>query len=208
MSPYLDEHTVHETVAAESVCVFACVSGKTGAGLCTTHSTINTYTKRRATQYKMQLKFWAKSYLPAWINSNSLESILALLSVSDCSCTGLTEGHAATSMGITCRPVKFLYVRCTLITLPCHRIDNETFSMSIDRVWCGLISTVPPLLLTWIDSVSSPGFKCHFLQICHSFLLLDASHCVPTVDSYRRGLPLSSDPSALFIEAEKTRRKM
>lgn len=40
------------------------------------------------------------------------------------------------------------------------------------------------------------------------FFLLDALHCVPTVDSYRWGLPLSSDFSALFLEAEKTRGNM
>lgn len=46
--------------------------------MCTTESTVNTYTKSRATKYKMQLKFCAKSYLPARINSHTLESISAL----------------------------------------------------------------------------------------------------------------------------------
>lgn len=69
-------------------------------------------------------------------------------------------------------------------------------------------------LASWSGSIQFPRWRSfylvssHFYAFWHSFPLLDASHCVPTVDSYQWGLPPSSGPSALFIEAEKTRRKM
>lgn len=59
---------------AQRVCMFH----RNRCRVCATESSINTYTKSRATKYEMQLKFYAKSYLPARINSTALESISAL----------------------------------------------------------------------------------------------------------------------------------
>lgn len=66
-----------------------------------------------------------------------------------------------------------------------------------------LASQTGPVQFVWWRS----SYLDSFFLFCYSFLLLDASHCVPT-DSYQRGLPLHSYPSVLFIETQKTRRKM
>lgn len=76
-----------------------------------------------------------------------------------------------------------------------------------------IISCPPTQLLIWINTIyvitlTLSWFQISYFTFRHLVLLLDALHCVPTVDSYQWGLPLSSDPSALFIDAEKTRRKM
>lgn len=106
VSSYLDLQTMCDW----RVCLFAaCTSQKTGAFSCTTNAAINTYCKSRATKYKMQLKFCTESYLPAGINSNTVESVSAA-QVSDCSTTGLREGRATTSIGITCHCVMMVCV--------------------------------------------------------------------------------------------------
>lgn len=98
---------------------------------------------------------------------------ISSVSVSDFSCSGLWEGHESTSMRITCRLVVLFFVFvlcwifCFFLTTPHYRLSDSDHSS--------------PTWAKFFPCVATFFFLEH--STIHS-LLLDALHCIPTVDSH------------------------
>ena len=135
----------------------------------------------------MQLKFWVKSFLPAWINSNTMVSTSALFQCQIAQSQAqekVMQPQAWESNAIvSCCFVYLFSIKSTITSSRPHDQNG-------DRLAC--VSLLFAIFSICINAANRskfilPAFKCVSIHFCCLML-----HCGPTVDSYHWGLPLSS----------------